>query len=101
MCLSEALTHSSNDRIAARYSEERLRSGGTALEILWGQCAAWLPLAVISHQVLTVLNRLALPEQVLTARPKRLPFLLFHMPGRLVRHARSLLLRCVSSLLST
>jgi Transposase DDE domain group 1 len=59
----------------------------------FGANAAWLRLAVISHNVLTALKRLALPEQLLTARPKRLRFLLFHMPGRLVHHARSMLLR--------
>ena len=50
-------------------------------------------MAVISHNVLTVLKRLALPAELLTARPKWLRFLLFYMPGRLVNHARSLLLR--------
>ncbi|MGO8790076.1 MAG: IS1380 family transposase, partial [Terriglobia bacterium] len=39
------------------------------------------------------LKRLALPAELLTARPKRLRFLLFNMPGRLVHHARSLILR--------
>jgi hypothetical protein len=59
----------------------------------FGANAAWLRLAVISHNVLTALKRLALPAELLTARPKRLRFLLFYMPGRLVNHARSLLLR--------
>jgi hypothetical protein len=59
----------------------------------FGANAAWLRLAVISHNVLTALKRLALPPELLTARPKRLRFLLFHLPGRLVNHARSLLLR--------
>jgi hypothetical protein len=36
---------------------------------------------------------LALPADLLTARPKRLRFLIFHMPGRLVHHARQLSLR--------
>jgi len=59
----------------------------------FGANAAWLRLAVIAHNVLTAMKRLALPAELLTARPKRLRFLLFHMPGRLVHHARSLLLR--------
>ena len=50
-------------------------------------------MTVISHNVLTALKRLALPAELLTAQPKRLRFLLFYMPGRLVNHARSLLLR--------
>jgi hypothetical protein len=59
----------------------------------FGAHAAWLRLAVIAHNVLTALKRLALPAELLTARPKRLRFLFFHMPGRLVHHARRLLLR--------
>jgi hypothetical protein len=46
----------------------------------FGANAAWLRLAVIAHNVLT-------------ARPKRLRFLIFNTPGRLVHHARRLLLR--------
>jgi DDE family transposase len=59
----------------------------------FGANAAWLRLAVISHNVLTALKRLALPAELLTARPKRLRFLIFNTPGRLVHHARRLLLR--------
>jgi hypothetical protein len=36
--------------------------------------AAWLRLAVMTHNVLTALKRLALPEKWLTARPKRMRF---------------------------
>jgi Transposase DDE domain group 1 len=59
----------------------------------FGANAAWLRLAVISYNVLTALKRLALPANLLTARPKRLRFLIFHTPGRLVHHARQLSLR--------
>jgi len=59
----------------------------------FGANAAWLRLAVIAHNVLTALKWLALPPQLLTARPKRLRFLIFNTPGRLVHHARRLLLR--------
>ena len=59
----------------------------------FGANAAWLRLAVIAYNVLTALKRLALPADLLTARPKRLRFLIFHMPGRLVHHARQLSLR--------
>jgi hypothetical protein len=48
---------------------------------------------LIAHNVLTALKRLALPAELLTARPKRLRFLIFNTPGRLVHHARRLLLR--------
>ncbi len=59
----------------------------------FGANAVWLRLAVIAYNVLTALKRLALPANLLTARPKRLRFLIFHMPGRLVHHARQLSLR--------
>ena len=58
-----------------------------------GLNAAWLRLAVISYNVLTALKRLALPADLLSARPKRLRFLIFHTAGRLVHHARQLRLR--------
>jgi hypothetical protein len=52
-----------------------------------------LRLAVISYNVLTALKRLALPADLLRARPKRLRFLIFYTAGRLVHHARQLRLR--------
>jgi hypothetical protein len=67
--------------------------GGVLPSKYFGANAAWLRLAVIAHNVLVALKRLALPAELLTARPKRLRFLLFNMPGRLVHHARRLILR--------
>ena len=67
--------------------------GGVLPSKYFGAHAAWLRLAVISPNVLTALKRLALPPELLTARPKRLRFLIFNTPGRLVHHARRLLLR--------
>ena len=63
----------------------------------FGANAAWLRLAVIAHNVLTALKRLALPAEMLTARPKRLRFLVFNVPGRLVHHARKPVLRLATS----
>ncbi len=63
----------------------------------FGSNAAWLRLAVISHNVLTALKRLALPAELLTARPKRLRFLIFNTPGRLVHHARQMVLRLAAA----
>jgi len=40
-----------------------------------------LRLAVISYNVLTALKRLALPADLLSARPKRLRFLIFYTAG--------------------
>jgi len=61
----------------------------------FGANAAWLRLNVLTYNLLTALKRLALPAELLTARPKRLRFLIFHTPGRLSRHARQLRLRLV------
>ena len=65
-----------------------------------GRCganAAWLRLAILTCNVLTALKRLALPAELLQARPKRLRFLFFNMAGRLVHHARKTLLRLAMS----
>jgi len=59
----------------------------------FGANAAWLRLAVMTHNVLTALKRLALKPEWLRARPKRLRFHFFYSPGRLIRHARRLLAR--------
>lgn len=64
----------------------------------FGANAAWFRLAVIAHNVLTAMKRLALPAELLTARPKRLRFLIFNTPGKLIRHARQTVLRLVRSL---
>ncbi len=42
-----------------------------------GANAAWLRLAVMTHNILTGLKRLALPEKWLRARPKRMRFQIF------------------------
>lgn len=63
----------------------------------FGANAAWLRLTVLTYNLLTALKRLALPPELLTARPKRLRFLIFNTPGKLVHHARRTLLRLVRS----
>lgn len=67
--------------------------GGVLPSKYFGADAAWLRLVVISYNVLTALKRLGLPPEVLTARPKRLRFLYLNIPGRLVHHARKVVLR--------
>jgi hypothetical protein len=59
----------------------------------FGANAAWLRLAVITHNVLTALKRLALPAEYLSARPKRMRFLFLNVTGRVVHHARTIQLR--------
>lgn len=51
--------------------------------------AAWLRRAVLAHNVLTALKRLALPPDLLTVRPIRLWFLVFTAPGRIITHRGS------------
>ena len=63
----------------------------------FGTNAAWLRLAVISYNVMTALKRLALPAELLPARPKRLRFLIINTPGRLVHHARKMGLRLAAT----
>lgn len=59
----------------------------------FGANAAWLRPAVLTHNVLTGLKRVALKPEYLRARPKRLRFCIFCSPGKLVHHARSVLAR--------
>jgi len=63
----------------------------------FGANAAWLRLAVLTHNVLTALKRLALPEEYLSARPKRLRFLIFNTVGRIVHHARRVVCRIAAT----
>jgi hypothetical protein len=59
----------------------------------YGANAAWFRLAVITYNVLTAMKRLVLPPDLQTARPKRLRFLIFQQPGKLIHHARKMILR--------
>lgn len=59
----------------------------------FGANAAWLRLAVMTHNVLTALKRMALKPEHLRARPKRLRFQIFCSPAVLVHHARKLIVR--------
>ena len=67
--------------------------GGVLPSKYFGANAAWMRLALLAHNVLVGLKRLALPPEMLTARPKRLRFQFFVVAGRLVSHARTLTLR--------
>jgi Transposase DDE domain group 1 len=59
----------------------------------FGANAAWLRMSVITYNVLSALKRLALPAELLAARPKRLRFLVFHTAGRVLYHARQCICR--------
>ncbi|MDP3064106.1 MAG: transposase [Chloroflexota bacterium] len=58
-----------------------------------GANAAWLRLQVITHNLLQLLQKIALPEEYADAHPKRLRFAVFTIMGRLVSHAGQTLLR--------
>ena len=59
----------------------------------FGANAAWLRMSILTHNVMTALKRMALPEEYSTARPKRLRFLIFNTAGRIVHHARRVVCR--------
>jgi len=59
----------------------------------FGANAAWFRLNVLTYNLLSLLKRAALPGEFWSARPKRLRFLLFNTVGKVVHHARRMLLR--------
>ncbi|MBK7926454.1 MAG: transposase [Bryobacterales bacterium] len=73
-------------------------AGGVLPCARFGSNAAWLRLAVLTFNVLTAMKRTALPAELLTARPKRLRFLILNTPGKLVRHARQVVHRLTRGL---
>lgn len=58
----------------------------------FGANAAWLRLNVLLYTLLSAYKRIGLPEAFHTAKPKRLRFVLLNVVGKVVRHARTLLL---------
>jgi len=56
----------------------------------FGVNAAWFRINALTFNVLTVLKRRALPERYRVARPKRLRFEVFTLPGRLAVHQNRL-----------
>lgn len=65
-----------------------------------GANAAWLRLQVITHNLLQLLKKVALPPEFASAHPKRLRFSVFTMMGRLVSHAGQTLLRIATETLA-
>jgi hypothetical protein len=59
----------------------------------FGANAAWFRLNALTFNVLTVLKRRALPERYREARPKRLRYEIFTVPGRLTVHQSRLTVR--------
>lgn len=65
-----------------------------------GANAAWLRLQVITHNLLQLLKKVALPEEYVDAHPKRLRFAVFTVMGRLISHGRQMLLRVASEIVA-
>jgi len=61
----------------------------------FGANAAWFRLNVLLANLLAAFKRIALPEELHNARPKRLRFVLLNSLGKVVRHARETVLRLV------
>ncbi len=59
----------------------------------FGANAAWFRINALTFNLLTVLKRRALPERLREARPKRLRYELFTLPGELVIHQGRLSVR--------
>ncbi len=59
----------------------------------FGANAAWFRINALTFNVLTVLKRRALPARLRDARPKRLRFELFTLPGKLRVHQSRLAVR--------
>lgn len=59
----------------------------------FGANAAWFRINALTFNVLTVLKRRALPERFRDARPKRLRYELFTLPGELVAHQSQISVR--------
>lgn len=66
-----------------------------------GANAAWLRLQVLTHNLLQLLKKAALPEEYAQAQPKRLRFSVFTIMGRLVSHAGAALLRIAAEVMTT
>ena len=64
-----------------------------------GANVAWLRLQVITHNLLQLLKKVALPEEYANAHPKRLRFSVFTVMGRVISHAGRVLLRIADSIL--
>jgi len=64
----------------------------------FGANAAWLRLQVLTHNLLVLMKAVALDKQYRNARPKRLRFAIFNHVGRVVHHARYLLVRVIERL---
>jgi len=72
--------------------------GGVLPSGRFGANAAWWRLNVLAHNLLELLKRQALPDELGSARPQTLRFRFFQAAGRVVRHARRWTLKLFAGL---
>ena len=68
-------------------------AGGQMPSGLFGANAAWWALTILAFNLTAVMKRLALGESWATKRMKALRYRLIGLPGRVVTHARKLIIR--------
>jgi hypothetical protein len=68
-------------------------AGGQLPSGLFGANAAWWALMILAHNLNTAMKRLVLGKEWVTKRMKALRFRLIGLPGRVVSHARKLIIR--------
>jgi hypothetical protein len=68
-------------------------AGGQLPSGLFGANAAWWALMILAHNLNTAMDRLVLGKDWLTKRMKTLRLRLIGLPGRVVSHARRLIIR--------
>ncbi len=59
----------------------------------FGANAAWFRLCALTYNVLSAMKTVGLPPKLADARPKRLRFVVFTIPARVITHARRLFAR--------
>ena len=68
-------------------------AGGHLPSGLFGANAAWWAVTILSHNLNAVMKRLVLGKEWANQRMKALRFRLISLPGRVIRHARQLIIR--------
>jgi hypothetical protein len=68
-------------------------AGGQLPSGLFGANAAWWALTILAHNLNAAVKQLALGKNWATKRMKALRFHLIALPGRVVHHARKLIIR--------
>jgi len=72
-------------------------AGGKLPASRFGANAAWWRFNVMCHNLIVFLKAAALPQKMAPMRPKALRFHLFNLPGLVIHHARTTILRLSSN----